>query len=110
MFVCLFVCLNACFTSDHHNLQSIQSRQTCHTRWINHDIVIDLCFELLMRLSIYIFLGFGKIKQLTWESNLGPSDRELSTLPLDQSANVVLLIFIKYHYGLKKACLFTMGR
>ena len=44
-------------------LQSIQG-QTCH-EGINHDIV-GLCFEVLMRLSYYIHLGFGKKLSPYW--------------------------------------------
>ena len=55
--------------------------------WINHDIVESLCSELFMSLSYYIHLGHGQSFCPTWESNSGPSDRESSYLPLDQSAN-----------------------
>ena len=39
-------------------LQPIQ-RQTFHG-CINHDLIVGLCSELLMSLSYYIHLGFGK--------------------------------------------------
>ena len=51
--------------------------------WINHDIV-GLCSNLLMRLSCYIQLGYGKSFLLTWESNQVSPDCETSTLHLDQ--------------------------
>ena len=67
-------------------LQSMQgpTSQGC----INRNIIVGICSELLVRLPYFIHLGFGNFLWLTWESNLGPSDRESSsTLPLDQSAN-----------------------
>ena len=60
------ICLNACFCSDHQTLQSIQG-QTSHG-CLNHDTVVGLYSELLMRLSYYIYLGFGKTFRLMWES------------------------------------------
>ena len=53
-YICL-ICLCSCFTSDHHTfVQSIQC-QTCH-KFINHDILVGLCSDLLMRLSCYTHL------------------------------------------------------
>ena len=77
---CLFACFVACLTSDHQTLQSYQG-QTCH-----QDTVINFCSELLIRLSYCIYLRYGISCYLTWESNPGTSDRELFTLPLEQSA------------------------
>ena len=37
--------------------------------------------------EVNLHLEYGKIYRITWESNLGLSDRESSTLPLDQSTN-----------------------
>ena len=69
MSVCLFcLCFDACFTSDHHNLKSIQG-QTCHG--CLKDMVKSFC--------------------LTWESNLGPFTSKSSTLPLDQSTNSLII-------------------
>ena len=36
---------------------------------IDHDMVVGLCSKLIMRLSYYTHLGFGKSFPLTWESN-----------------------------------------
>ena len=81
---CFLFSLNACFTSDHQTFVQSIKRQTCHG-CINHDIVIGLCSELLMRLIYYIHLGFGKKAFCpTWGSNCSRFDCEPSTLPLDQ--------------------------
>ena len=49
--------LNYCFTSDHQNF-AVCSRSD--RLWVhNHDIVLGL-IDLVMRLSKYIHLGFGK--------------------------------------------------
>ena len=55
---------------------------------INHDIVVGLCSELLMRLSYYINLGYGK-KFISYVG-IEPTQREPSTLPIDQRANLLL--------------------
>ena len=52
---------------------------------INHDIVIYICSQLLMRLSYYFHPGYGK---KNWSlMRIEPPECEPSTLPLDQSAN-----------------------
>ena len=86
-------CFIACFTSYHQTLQSIQG-QAC-LRCINHDKVVGLCSEVLMRLSYFIHIGFDKSFRLTWESNPGPSNRGSSTLPLDQNPNYVSLLILR---------------
>ena len=60
--------------------------QTCHG-CINHDIIVGLWFELLMRLSYYIHLWFGKKLSSYVGIEPGPNERESSTLPLDLSGN-----------------------
>ena len=47
-----FFGLKACLTSDHQTF--VRSIQGCH-RCINHDIIVGLCSEVIMRLSYYIF-------------------------------------------------------
>ena len=84
---CTYMCLNACFTSDHHILQSIQGQT--YYGCMNHDNVVGLCSEVLMRLSNFTHLGFGKVFWLIWDSNPGPSSRESSTLPFDQSVKSI---------------------
>ena len=53
---------------------------------INHDIVVSLCSELLMRLTYYMHLAYGDNKanvfQLFQESNPGPFYPESTALPL----------------------------
>ena len=67
---------------------AISLRSDGSIRCINHDIVIGLCSELLMKLSCYILPGFGKkfLVSMIWGSNLAPPERKSSTLPLDHSA------------------------
>ena len=57
-----------------------------HVMIINHDSS-RLLLWTKMRLSYDIHLGFGKTFRRTWKSNHGPSDRESSTVPLDQSSH-----------------------
>ena len=42
-------------------------------------------------LSYYIDLGFGKSFGFTWDYNLGPSECESSTLPLDKHYEIVII-------------------
>ena len=78
--LCVILCLNACFMSDHQSFVLTFQGQTYHG-CINKDIVV-LCSELLMRLSNYI-LSRSLVKSfwLTWGSNCGPSNSQPSTLP-----------------------------
>ena len=69
-------------------LQSTQG-QTCN-EYHYYFTLVGLCSKLLMRLSYYIFLELGNCFCLACESNSGPSNRESSTLPLDQSANSIM--------------------
>ena len=80
------------FTSDHQTFYSLFKVRQYAMGCINHDIVIGLCSELLMRLSYYNHPGYGKKIGLTWGSNRGPSDCEPSTIPLDQSVCVWLWV------------------
>ena len=75
------MCLIAYFTSD-RKPYFFQDQGL-----IDYGIVLGICSELLMRLSSYIHLGYGKSFRLTWESNPGPSEIEASALPIDPSAN-----------------------
>ena len=56
-YITCFYCYNVCFTSDYQTFCSLF--KTCHG-CLNHDIVVGLCYDLVMRLSYYIHLGFGK--------------------------------------------------
>ena len=79
-FVVIFCCcLNGCFLSYYHALQSFQGL-TFHGCDF-HYIVVGLCSKLLMSLFYYIHLGIGKSFCLTWASNPGPSERKSSTQP-----------------------------
>ena len=56
-FVCLFDCF---FTSDHHTFCGLLKVRWDVIGCINHDIVMVLCSELLMRWSFYIHPEYGK--------------------------------------------------
>ena len=53
-----------CFTSDHHTLCSLIKVRRHVIGWISHDIVVGLCFKLLMRLSYFIHLPYGDRKKI----------------------------------------------
>ena len=81
IFIQLFFCL-ILFTPDHHTFCSLlRSDGMPFIGWINHDIVVGLCPELLMRLSYNFHLGYGKKLTSHGETNRGPSDHKSSTLP-----------------------------
>ena len=52
--ICLIV-----FTFDHHTFYSLFKVKWYAIGWINHDMAVGLCSELFMRLSYYIYLGYG---------------------------------------------------
>ena len=90
------------FTSDHQTLCILFTVRWHVIGYINHDIVIGLCFKLLMSLSYYIHLGYGQKFLgfcLTWESKSGPPKCKPSTLPLDHRALTPLYIVV---YKVKK--------
>ena len=67
--------------------KSIQIQcQTCHGCF-NRGIVVSLCSELLMRLSYYIYLGFGK--KLVSHEGIEPGSVQTRVVYLtqNQSAN-----------------------
>ena len=81
------LCVLIVFTSDHQTFCNLFKARWHVIECTNHDIVVGLFSELLMRLSKDIYLGYGKKLHFTWGSNRGPSDCEPSTLPLDHNTN-----------------------
>ena len=86
-----FFCPKACFTSDHQTLPSILG-QTCH-ECINHDTVVGLCSELLMRLSYYIHRSYGKNASTLAGIELGTSWSQVVCLNRSTKA------LIQYYLG-----------
>ena len=86
MILAVFFCLIV-FTANHQTLWSLFKVRRDVIGCIDHVIVVGLWYEILLRLSYYIHLGYSK-KLSThlgkWGSNRGPSDCEPFTLyPLD---------------------------
>ena len=69
-----FVCLNACFKSDHQTCGHSIQGQTCQG-CINHYIVVHLCFKLLIKLSYYIHLEF-------WLKGFSSNEDQTAVIPI----------------------------
>ena len=81
--------------SDHQTFCSLFKVRRHVIGCINHDIVVGLCSDLLIRSSYYIHLRYVKSFCLTQGSNRGPSDCEPFTLPLDQSTSSLKTLLLE---------------
>ena len=93
------------FTSDHQTFCGLFESQTACHQCINHDIVIGLCSELVMRLFYYIHPGYGKKIGLTWvllnvSRQLYPWTRALT---LTANVDFIMLLIIIWNSEIRSS-------